>query len=390
MTMRHFLLATAATMALAGCQLWGTKPVAEAPPQHHADIAEAIQFLAENLSKQIQGKDIGGGKTIPVDLFFNEHSAEEAATAKALQRNLVAALSAATPGVTFAPLTTRNIQNAPWVVLASYANIKSEEAGKAGKWIRLKVAMEEVKTGTSVARATTHVEAGQFNQAPAPFYREAPMYLTDAAHADRKAVLGGGKRSMAGGIALRAAQTEAVEAYEAGRYAEAEDGFRKLLETAPDNTLALSGLYQSLWRQGRKAEAEEAFGKLANAGFDAGRISVKLLFRLNQTEFIDDADLSQQYQVWLKSLASQLVNRKECLDVVGHASASGTTEYNTRLSLSRASRIVARMAQTNAGAGKRLKATGKGASETIVGTGANDASDAIDRRVEFLIDSCER
>lgn len=386
--MRSILMFFAAIMLLAGCQTVEKKPVAESPPQHHADMAEAIQYLADNLSKQILSKDIGSGKVIPVDLFFNEHSAEEAATAKALQKHLVAALSAVTPGVTFAPLSTRNIQHAPWVILASYASLKSEEAGKAGKWIILKIAVEEVKSGVSVARATTHVEAGQFSQAPAPFYKEAPMYLTDSAHADRKAVIGGGKRSMAGGVALRAIQNEAIEAYESGRYAEAEDGFLSILDSAPDNTLALSGLYQSLWRQNRKPDAENAFGKLVNAGFDAGKISVKLLFRLSQTEFLDDPDLSQQYQMWLKVLSNQLLNRKECLEVVGHASASGSPEYNVKLSLARASRITTRMSQLNAGASKRLKAEGKGSSETIVGTGANDASDAIDRRVEFLVVSC--
>jgi hypothetical protein len=43
--------------------------------------------------------------------------------------------------------------------------------------------------------------------------------------------------------------------------------------------------------------------------------------------------------------------------------------------------------QTTATQGK-VKAFGKGFQETIVGSGANDASDAIDRRVEFVVKTC--
>jgi outer membrane protein OmpA-like peptidoglycan-associated protein len=380
-----------AILLLSGCKPEAVKPTVEGPPQpaYHTDLAEAVKFVVENLSRQITPQDLKNAKVIPVDLFFNEQSAEEAASAKALQQQLISAMSASMPEGAFSPMTTRNIQMAQWVVLSGYSVVKSEEAGKPGSWVRLKIALADVKSGTTVARVMTYLDAKQFNSAPSRFYKEAPMYMTDAAHKDRSAVLAGEKRSLGEGLRLRAELAEAIEAYEAGQYAEAETGFKKVLDVSPANTSALSGIYQVYWRQGKKTDAERAFGKLASAGIEAGKLSAKLLFKLGTTEFIEDNDLAQQYQVWLKAIANQISEKKVCLDVTGHASASGTADYNEKLSLSRASRIVSRMQQLNAATQKRMKAHGKGSSETIVGTGTNDASDAIDRRVEFSVRSCE-
>lgn len=65
---------------------------------------------------------------------------------------------------------------------------------------------------------------------------------------------------------------------------------------------ALTGLYQTYWKHGRKPEAEQAFSDLVAAGIDAGTLSVKLLFKVGGTAFVDSADLSTQYRLWLKSV----------------------------------------------------------------------------------------
>lgn len=377
----------AALLVSSGCAPVASKPTAEGPV-YHAELAVAVKFIAEKLSGQVPTQELKTAKAIPVDLFFNENSAEGAAIAKELQQQLVTAMSTAMPNAGFAPLTTRNIQSAQWVVLAGYANIRPEEAGKAGNWVRLKVVLADVKTGASLAHVVTYLDAKQFNSNPSRFSKEAPMYLTDAAHRDRTSVLAGEKRPLLEGMRLRAELGEAIDAYEAGQNSDAETRFKALIEVAPGNTGALSGLYQVLWRQGKKAEAEKTFGQLASAGIDAGKLSVKLLFKLSSTEFIEDVDLAQQYQVWLRAISHQVVEKKLCLDVTGHASASGSADFNDKLSLSRASRIVTRMQQLSSAKGDRIKAYGKGSSEALVGTGTNDTSDAIDRRVAFAVRAC--
>ena len=47
-----------------------------------------------------------------------------------------------------------------------------------------------------------------------------------------------------------------------------------------------------------------------------------------------------------------------------------------------------RLERESATLSKRLRASGVGFSENLIGTGADDASDALDRRVEFKVVAC--
>lgn len=378
---------------LTACVTQPSKPIETLarPPQpaFHKDLSEAIQFIAIHLKSQVPQQTVVDAKVIPVDIFFNEHSAEEATASKNLQHNLVAALTATLTNASFGPLDTRNIQNARWVTLASYASVKSAEVNKDGQWIRLKVAIADVKTGEMLAQVVTHVDAKQFNTAPTRFFKSAPMYLTDTSHTDRNAVLAGQSRPLGQGLKVRAAMMEATQSFDAENWVEAEQRFSKVLELSPVHTGALSGLYEVLWLRGNKIEAEKVFVRLSAAGIEAGSLSVKLLFKLSSTDFIDEADLNQQYQLWLRAIGQAVIAKNVCLDVNGHASASGSIEFNQRLSLSRAARIVSRLQQSPSLSKGALASYGKGSTEMIVGTGADDATDSIDRRVEFVVRDCK-
>lgn len=92
--------------------------------------------------------------------------------------------------------------------------------------------------------------------------------------------------------------------------------------------------------------------------------------------------------MWMRQIALQLKNKKSCLDVIGHASKTGAAEYNERLSLQRAQRIVSILQKNAGGLTGNIKAFGKGFQENIIGSGTDDAQDAIDRRVEFGVAQC--
>ena len=50
--------------------------------------------------------------------------------------------------------------------------------------------------------------------------------------------------------------------------------------------------------------------------------------------------------------------------------------------------LIELLADQAAGLSRRLRASGMGFRGNIVGTGADDATDAIDRRVEFKVEAC--
>jgi outer membrane protein OmpA-like peptidoglycan-associated protein len=74
--------------------------------------------------------------------------------------------------------------------------------------------------------------------------------------------------------------------------------------------------------------------------------------------------------------------------VTGHTSASGPEPMNERLSLLRAEYVKTEIERRAPGLNKRMIANGVGSRESLVGNGKDDASDALDRRVEFKVIGC--
>ena len=70
------------------------------------------------------------------------------------------------------------------------------------------------------------------------------------------------------------------------------------------------------------------------------------------------------------------------------ASATGAAAINERLSLLRAEEVKRRLEAESPALSGRLLARGAGSSDMKVGNGRDDASDALDRRVEFVVLDC--
>lgn len=380
-------LVAVVTVGLTACQTT-VQPPPPVPVTYHRDTTSAIDFLSKTLNQQLVGVARPTQSTVPVEEFFSVQSAEVSTTGRALQQDLAGSLTASFAPVKFVPLDVPSANTAQWVLLANYGTPTAADNLAPGKWVRLQVAMLESSTGKVLTRVSTYLDAAQFNAEPTPFYKDTPMFMTDERHRQRIGAMGGG-RSLEVELKVQSELASAITAYEAGRYAEAELGFAKVRAMATNHPLALTGLYQTYWKLNRKEDAEKAFGDLVGVSLDSGALAVKLLFKVGATSFVENADLNSQYRLWLKSVGQVIAEKNRCLDVTGHASKSGASEYNDRLSLQRAEGIVTMITQTNAETKKRFKSSGRGFQDTIIGTGANDATDAIDRRVEFKVRACE-
>jgi outer membrane protein OmpA-like peptidoglycan-associated protein len=94
------------------------------------------------------------------------------------------------------------------------------------------------------------------------------------------------------------------------------------------------------------------------------------------------------YTLWLTEIAARAAKRDVCMDVVGHTSATGAEPINERLSLQRAETVKREIAQRAPKLKKNLTSAGAGSREMLVGSGRDDLSDALDRRVEFKVKGC--
>ena len=149
-----------------------------------------------------------------------------------------------------------------------------------------------------------------------------------------------------------------------------------------------NGVYLTNWRLGRRKAASEAFAEMVDYGLKNNQLNVRFLFKPGSTSFIGDRRIRSQYPTWLARLALAAEKNKSCLETIGHASRTGPEPVNVRLSKLRADSIRTGLVGYAKGVEKRVIANGAGSSQALIGTGKDDASDALDRRVEFKQINC--
>ena len=159
--------------------------------------------------------------------------------------------------------------------------------------------------------------------------------------------------------------------------------------TSPDLALrAYNGQYLSYLKLDQPEAARQAFKQVVAAGFASRRLAVKLLFAPGETAFWDDPEVNGAYGFWLQEISAQAEAAPTCMEIAGHTSRTGEETFNLNLSLARSERVRQVMLTNRSSLDGRLQASGKGWSENIVGSGSDDARDAVDRRVEFRIADC--
>jgi outer membrane protein OmpA-like peptidoglycan-associated protein len=244
------------------------------------------------------------------------------------------------------------------------------------------------------AQASSRARDDGFDTQPTPFYRDSPVLIKDSAVTGYVATSRGvpgqpADKNYLDRVAAAVMIQEATTLYNSERYEQALGAYRNVLATpAGEQMRTLNGIYLASWKLGRNADAENAFGRLVALGLGSNNLGVKFLFNPGTTDFWSDAKVSGPYPLWLRQIARQAAAAKVCMTVVGHTSKTGSEPLNDRLSAQRAAFIQRRLEQEAGELSGRMKSSGMGFKETLIGTGTDDASDALDRRVEFKVSGC--
>ncbi|KNZ31274.1 MAG: hypothetical protein AD742_17930 [Methylibium sp. NZG] len=399
---RSAALACATAVALAGC----ATPAAGPAPSAGAPLPQAVAWGVDDLMAQVQpspwwlrwfqsrsvvAEPVQEGAvgqqtaaTLVVDRLIGQRLAERHDHVRRVSLRDIAAASASLP-------TTPATTTATWVLNGALVPT-APGADKRGATLHL--ALADLESGKVVARTTVSVQDAGADNAPTVFYQDSPVLMRDpaslspsrAAQAPRGASVEPGQ---AGRLRVSALLDQGTAAYNEGRTAEALKAFQAALALpGGDQTRVHTGIYLSQARLGNAAEARLAFARIAALGMTSRSLSVKFLFAPGKTEFWPDPKVSDPYAMWLEQIATQAAASPACLNIVGHSSRSGSAEVNDRLSQQRAERIGEWLQRTSVDMATRSRASGVGFRENLVGTGSDDARDAIDRRVEFKVVDC--
>lgn len=359
-------------------------------------VTRAAEALFANARLPQPPPEPSGRYPVVIDPLVEVPTASHTASTQLVQAR-IADVARRSPRYELRPFSTASLEEKPLVLLGTLAPLRPGNA-KVGAPTAYNIwlVLADLRTGRIVGRSETAMRVEGVDPTPTAFFRDSPVWVrTDPAQESYQITCG----SQIGepvdpryleGVFASALVADAIAAYNADRPRDALALYeRAALLPAGDQLRVHNGLYLANWSLGRRREAEAAFSRSVELGLREGQLAVKLVFQPGSTAFWRDRALSGPYPIWIRRIARSVVSRQEtCLDVVGHASPTGDPALNDRLSLRRAERVRDLLVRQAQPLDRRTTAKGVGSREPIVGTGVDNFSDALDRRVEFMPRAC--
>ena len=373
-------------------------PPAAAPPPPPTPVAfnDALLKAANDLFSKAKLDSAPDKVTLVIDPLIDGVTGAQSNATHLEEKRVVELVKSNYPRFQVARFSSESVSKSPVVLIGTFTAVNNAGvAGGARDAYRICLALADLKTKTIISKGVARALPEGIDPTPVAFFADSPVFAKDASIDAYIKSCQGTKvgdnidQAYADRILVASLVNDGIEAYDAGRYRDALDVYQSALKTpGGDQLRVLNGIYLSNYKLRRTKVAMEAFGKVIDYGLKGDRLAVKFLFKPGSTQFYTDPNVRAPYETWLEKIAERTAANKGCLEVVGHTSATGLAALNDRLSGLRADYIKDRLEDQERSLRGRILATGRGSREMIVGTGRDDASDALDRRVEFKVAKC--
>lgn len=389
--------ATPAAPASAAAAPPAQAPAAPPAPPPILPLQQALANAANALFTNAQ-LPAGTENRLPlvVDPLIDGNSWAQTQSTRAMENTVLQIVKDRYPRYEPLPFSTATLARGPIVFIGTFTPL--DKAGKVEgptEWYRICLALLDLRSGKIISKGFARASPDGVDSTPLPFFQDSPGWAADEASTGYVRTCQG---TTAGQpihpaywdrIAVAAVISDAIIAYNEGRYEDALDLYRGALRSTGGRQLRVfNGIYLAASKLRRNDEATQAFGELVDYGLRQKKLGVKMLFRPGSALFVANPQLSTEYGMWLRQIASRAAAGPSCLQVSGHTSRTGPEPLNERLSLQRAGLVQQRLVSLNKGLEHKLSAVGLGSSKVISGTGTDDARDAVDRRVEFQVMEC--
>ena len=329
---------------------------------------------------------------IIVDNAVDGITGQQTVATRALDARLLNRVAARFPAFHVSPISAGDVALARFILTTAVTVL--EQRQEKGSSYRLSFSLTDGRSGMVVAQAAAQATGDTVDITPTSFYRDSPSLVKDRTVEGQIRTAETPAGTAADGVYLAnlsviALIAEGSRLYEAAQYAEALAVY-EVAAARPDgkHLRVYNGLYLSNIQLGRADGAEQAFGRLVLLGLTTNSLSIKFLFKPGSTDFWPDPKINGPYPMWLRVVAREGMAAKACMTIIGHSSRTGTEPANDRLSLQRATSIQKRLEVAAPEMAGRLQSSGLGFRENLIGTGTDDARDALDRRVEFRVRGC--
>lgn len=374
------------------------KPITEFPilPFEDAVLAAANELL-DKAASAATGSSVASPRALTVDPLIDGLSALQSVATRSMRARIIDLVRNKYPQFKIQDFTTETLNMSPLVLIGTLTALDKNGQPTATQRdsYRIWLTLVDLQSDKIIAKARARAQLETVDVAPTPHFRDAPAWTQDPAN---EAYINTCHNTKVGDpippayldrMLAAALTSDAIEAYDGGRYQEALDLYTSARNLSSGDQLRVyNGIYLANQKLGRHAAASEAFGDIVDYGLRARRLAVKFLFKPGSTAFWPDPEVSGPYDLWLQHIATGTSRSTACLEIVGHTSRTGPEPLNERLSLLRAEYIKQRLELEAPALGSRMIANGVGSRENVIGTGTDDATDALDRRVEFKMPAC--
>jgi len=389
----RFKVAIIALVLLAGATASAGAQTAPPPPTP-TPFAEALRKAADDLFSKAA---VSGDKiNLVIDPLIDAASGAQSTATRSMQATLMELVRTSYPRFTVLPFASEALASKPVVLVGTFTAVNNQGVADGPRdAYRICLTLADLKSNSVVSKGVARARTEGVDTTPTPYYRDSPLWAKDQATDSYIKVCQGTKLGdlidpgYLERLTANALINDGILAYETQHFREALAFYRtaRKLPGGEQHRVRI-GTYLAASKLARREDMVDAFGDLVDYGLATDRLMVKLLFKPGTTQFIDDRQITDPYPMWLSQIATRSRQKGACLEVVGHTSHTGLPQVNDRLSALRAQFVMDLLltgAPDNRG---RLIATGRGFRENLVGTGKDDASDALDRRVEFKVIGC--
>jgi outer membrane protein OmpA-like peptidoglycan-associated protein len=380
----------------------------QAPPQQTAgapglvSLKDGVPAIATALvsGAKLPPPPPSGRYPVLIDPWIDVTTGSQVATTKLMQEELETLAPQHFPQLELLPFTPESLARKPVVILGAIAPVSGPGAvdpvtGSPGAYHVYGV-LADLSSGKIASTAGGWVRPQDIDTTPTAFYRDSPIWQSDESVAAYLRTLRAGAGDPIDADYLQNLQAEALITagnadYGDGRYTQARSLYSNAagLPGGGHQLRVYNGLYLTNWALGDREQATEVFAQMVDYQLTHGQLSVKFLFRPASTAFWPDPAISAAYPYWLQVIARRVDADGTCLHLTGHSSTSGQAKQNDRLSEARAERIRNELLRIDPRLGRQITASGAGSRDAIVGTGRDDETDLVDRRVDFTIVPCE-
>ena len=351
-----------------------------------------FQPVAPGIGAALRKEQPSAKIKIIVDNAVDGITGQQTVATRALDARLLNRVAARFPAFHVSPISAGDVALARFILTTAVTVL--EQRQEKGSSYRLSFSLTDGRSGMVVAQAAAQATGDTVDITPTSFYRDSPSLVKDRTVEGQIRTAETPAGTAADGVYLAnlsviALIAEGSRLYEAAQYAEALAVY-EVAAARPDgkHLRVYNGLYLSNIQLGRADGAEQAFGRLVLLGLTTNSLSIKFLFKPGSTDFWPDPKINGPYPMWLRVVAREGITAKACMTIIGHSSHTGTEPANDRLSLQRATSIQKRLEVAAPEMVGRLQSSGLGFRENLIGTGTDDARDALDRRVEFRVRGC--